>query len=142
MNSLEFINKFINEFIWILQWIHQQIDSNSLTNSLKFINEFIWIHQWIHLNSSANSIEYINHLKCLQIFKKYHSFLLFGFFEKIINEFTNEFIELNLSLSFLNFSHFAKLFIKFFKSKSLPWISNRYCHSRNEFTDEFIYITS
>ena len=27
---------------------------------------------------------------------KNHSFLLFGFFEKIINEFTNEFIELNL----------------------------------------------
>ena len=110
----------------------------SSRNWFEFINKFFKIHQWIHLNSSANSIEYINHLKCLQIFKKYHSFLLFGFFEKIINEFTNEFIELNLSLSFLNFSHFAKLFIKFFKSKSLPWISNCYCHSRNEFTDEFI----
>ena len=29
------------------------------------------------------------HLEYLQIFWKYHTFLLFGFFEKIINEFTN-----------------------------------------------------
>ena len=71
-------------------------------------------------------------------FLKISLIFIIWIFEKIINEFTNEFIELNLSLSFLNFSHFAKLFIKFFKSKSLPRISNRYCHSRNEFTDEFI----
>ena len=92
-------------------------------NSFEFIRKFNWIYQPFKM--------FTNFLKISLIF-------IIWIFEKIINEFTNEFIELNLSLSFLNFSHFAKLFIKFFKSKSLPWISNRYCHSRNEFTDEFI----
>ena len=92
-------------------------------NSFEFIRKFNWIYQPYKM--------FTNFLKISLIF-------IIWIFEKIINEFTNEFIELNLSLSFLNFSHFAKLFIKFLKSKSLPWISNRYCHSRNEFTDEFI----
>ena len=92
-------------------------------NSFEFIRKFNWIYQPFKM--------FTNFLKISLIF-------IIWIFEKIINEFTNEFIELNLSLSFLNFSHFAKLFIKFFKSKSLPWISNCYCHSRNEFTDEFI----
>ena len=103
-------------------------------NSFEFIRKFNWIYQQIHL-------------KYLQILWKYHSFLLFGFLEKIVNEFTMEVIELNLRLiSFFNsffcffwvFSHFAKLWIKFLKSKLLSWISNSFCHSRNEFTDEFI----
>ena len=92
-------------------------------NSFEFIRKFNWIYQPFKM--------FTNFLKISLIF-------IIWIFEKIMNEFTNEFIELNLILSFLNFSHFAKLFIKFFKSKSLPWISNCYCHSRNEFTDEFI----
>ena len=132
---IQWVHFWINQFIRI----HQQIHLNSSTNWFEFINKFIKIHQWIHLNSSMNSFEFIRKFNWIyQPFKMFTNFLkislifIIWIFEKIINEF----IELNLSLSFLNFSHFAKLFIKFFKSKSLPWISNRYCHSRNEFTDE------
>ena len=50
-------------------------------------------------------------------FLKISLIFIIWIFEKIMNEFTNEFIELNLILIFLNFSHFAKLFIKFLKPK-------------------------
>ena len=46
-------------------------------------------------------------------FLKISFIFIIWIFEKIINEFTNEFIELNLSLSFLNFSHFAKVLSNF-----------------------------
>ena len=129
INSL----RFLNEFTRIPQWI-QQIVLNSSMSSFEFFNEFIQIHKQINLNSSTNWYEFIikliNEFICIhlqilfnisadpfKIFTNFHSFLLFGCFEKIINEFTNEFIELSLRLkSFFNFSHFAKLFIKFFKS--------------------------
>ena len=82
---------------------------NSLTNSFEFINKFIWIHQQldlnllsIHQNSSMNSFEFIRKFNWIyqqiQIFWNYRSFLLFGFFDEIIYELRNEFIELNLIL--------------------------------------------
>ena len=100
-------------------------------NSFEFIRKFNWIYQQI------------------QIFWKYCSFLLFGFFEEIINELRNEFIELNWRLksilkfdSFFCFCFFFVILLYvlsiFLKSKSLSWISNSFRHSINEFTDEFI----
>ena len=90
MNSQE----FINEFTRILQI--QQIDLNWSMNSFEFIHKFNWIYQQIYL-------------KYLQIFRKYYSFSLFGFFlenrqwihkwihKRLANsfEFIKEFIWLN-----------------------------------------------
>ena len=94
MNSLGFpMNSlaFFNEFTRIPKWVHK----NSSTNSLKIINKFIWIHPQIQLNLSTDSFDCKNFLD-IHHFSYIQHFLFFEFIDKIIYEFTDEFIESNL----------------------------------------------
>ena len=94
MNSLGFpMNSlaFFNEFTRIPKWVHK----NSSTNSLKIINKFIWIHLQIQLNLSTDSFDCKNFLD-IHHFSYIQHFLFFEFIDKIIYEFTDEFIESNL----------------------------------------------
>jgi len=112
MNSLDFIN---NSSTNCFEWVHL----NSSMISFEFINKYIWIYPQIQLNLSADSFKiFTNFLKISLIF------IIWIFWEnhQWIHKWIHKWIHQIMSLTekffnsfFLVFSHFAKLFVKFFK---------------------------